>query len=145
MTLRAERAGRTVTRSWPLADFRISQGVAREWARQKVDGVLDFARSDVDPAGLKAFALTTALTYQVLSPLTSLIAVDTTPRRSAEAALKAARTRHNAPHGRTLAMPQTASAAPRSLAAALVALLLAGLLLAAPRLGAAADTKAVGT
>ncbi len=145
VTLHAERAGRAVTHSWPLADFRIARGVAREWARQKVDGVLDFARSDVDPEGLEAFALSTALAYQVLSPLTSLVAVDTTPRRSAEAALKAARTRHNPPHGRMLALPQTATDAPRSLAAALVALLLAGLLLAAPRLGAVPATKGVGT
>lgn len=144
VTLRAERDGRLMSQSWPLADFRIAQGVAREWARQKVDGVLDFARSDVDPEGLKAFALSTALAYQVLSPLTSLVAVDTTPRRSAEAALKAARTRHNRPQGRTLALPQTASAAPRSVAAALVALLLAGLLLAGPRLGSATAPRGVG-
>lgn len=145
VTLHAERDGRAVTQDWALADFRLARGVAREWARQKVDGVLEFARSDEDAAGLRNFALQTALAYQVLSPLTSLVAVDRTPRRSAEAALQAAETLHNRPQGRTLSMPQTATSAPRSLAAGLVALLLAGLMLAAPRLQSMAVTGGVGT
>lgn len=134
LTLRGERAGRVLSQDWPLADFRIARGVAREWARQKVEGVLDLARTDEDAEGLRDFALDTALRYQVLSPLTSLVAVDKTPRRSEQAALKAAATRHNLPRGRTLTIPQTGTSAHRSLIASLIALLLAGLMLAAPKL-----------
>lgn len=144
VTLRAERAGQAESQSWPLADFRIARGVAREWARQRVDGVLDLARTDVDAEGMRQFALDTALRYQVLSPLTSLVAVDKTPRRSAEAALEAAATKHNRPHGRSLAMPQTATSASRSVAGSLMALLLAGLLLAAPRLQRVARAQGEG-
>ncbi|NKI34493.1 marine proteobacterial sortase target protein [Wenzhouxiangella sp. XN79A] len=132
--LMAERAGEPVRQRWPLDRFHPASGVAREWARQKVAGVLDFARDDADADGLRAHALDVALRYQVLSPVTSLVAVDRTPGRSAEAALRAAGTGHDRPHGRTLGLPQTATSAARAMAAGLVALLMAGLLLVAPRL-----------
>ena len=132
--LRGERAGRSVHQRWSLDPLLVADGVAREWARRRVEGVLDFARDDPDAEGLRAHALQTALDYQVLTPLTSLVAVDRTPRRSADAALESAETRHHRPHGRMVALPQTATPATRSISAGLIAFALAILLLLAPRL-----------
>ena len=131
--LRAERVDRPVEHTWSLDAFDVADGVAREWARRSVQGVLDFARDDQDAEGLRAHALQIALDYQVLTPLTSLVAVDRTPRRSAHAALQSAESGYHRPHGRTLALPQTATSATRSIVAGAVALGLALLLLAAPR------------
>ncbi|MDT8449394.1 MAG: hypothetical protein RQ847_04400, partial [Wenzhouxiangellaceae bacterium] len=52
----------------------------------------------------------TALDYRILSPLTSLVAVDTTPRRSREAALARTQVAGAPPADRTgtlMAMPAT--------------------------------------
>jgi Ca-activated chloride channel family protein len=133
VTLRGQREGRPLEQRWDLSRFQVASGVAGEWARQKIDGVLDFARDDEKADELRDHALDVAMQYQVLSPVTSLVAVDRTPRRSAEAALQSAATGKARPAGRTMAMPQTATPAARSIAAGLIALLIALLLVTAPR------------
>lgn len=138
VVLHGTHNGRRVEQEWPLDQSRIAQGVARAWARQRVDGLLRMSRHEPDPELFRADALQSALDYRILSPLTSLIAVDRTPRRSREAALRAVEMGHNVPAGRNAGglrgMPATDAGTMQSLVGGGVALLLVVLLLLSPRL-----------
>ncbi len=100
---------RFVDLDWPLSRFHFANGVARRWAQARIEG-LEGRGDAMDPQLRHDEMLLTALDYGVVSSLTSLSAVDRTPRRSREAALKRTEVAGTAPADRSiaiLAMPAT--------------------------------------
>lgn len=127
----------------PLETFQLSPGVAAYWGRQAIQRELDRRGRDLDDAEVRQRVLDLAIEYQLLSPYTSLVAVDKTPQRSRQAALR----RHDVPSfladnggdgGAMLAraMPATDAGSVPALIRGLLALLLIGFLLGHRRLAA---------
>lgn len=128
----------------PMESFQLAGGVAAHWARDGIRSRLDQRFNGAEPAQVREDVLNLALEYQLLSPFTSLVAVDRTPRRSRQAALQ----RHDLPtdlsHGREMAgvggqvmmraMPATDAGSELSLLRGALALLLVGLLFGHKRL-----------
>jgi Ca-activated chloride channel homolog len=90
---------RFVEMEWPLEHFQSAPGVARAWAQARIEGLADRPAHSMD-AWHDAWhddwhdnqlrhdeRLLTALDYRIVSPLTSLLAVDRTPRLSEAARL----------------------------------------------------------
>lgn len=118
------------------ADLSASQrqaGIAKLWARKKVESLMDARVRGADPEEVRKAVLAVALKHQLMSPYTALVAVDRTPARTAEA-LKQRRLAGAAPAGwtRTTGLPQTGLGIPLHALLGLLGLLLA---LAAWRLG----------
>jgi Ca-activated chloride channel homolog len=63
----------------PLAMQREHAGVASVWARGRIEQLLDEARRGADEEKIRAAVVETALTHHLVSPHTSLVAVDRTP------------------------------------------------------------------
>jgi Ca-activated chloride channel homolog len=106
-------------------------GIATLWARRKIEHLVDSRVAGADETLIRSLVVATALEHHLVSPYTSLVAVDKTPARSAAAALE----RHNidnaAPAGAqyALALPQTATPAPLLRALGIVLLVIATSLL----------------
>jgi len=106
---------RFVEMEWPLEHFRSAPGVARAWARARIQGLQDRPAGSMDDWHDNRLRrderLLTALDYRIVSPLTSLVAVDRTPRRSEAAELKRTAVAGAAPAdrdpGALMAMPAT--------------------------------------
>lgn len=77
----------------PLETFQIAPGVAAHWGRQAIQRELDRRGHELAEDEVRRRVLDLAIEYQLLSPYTSLVAVDRTPERSREAALR----RHQVP------------------------------------------------
>ncbi len=60
-------------------------GVGVLWARAKIDALMDAARRGAPEADVRAAVLDVALTHHLVSKYTSLVAVDVTPTRPAQA------------------------------------------------------------
>ncbi|MFU8878137.1 MAG: VIT domain-containing protein [Wenzhouxiangellaceae bacterium] len=119
---------------WPLQQFQVAPGVARAWAQARIDG-LAVQPSDPahDPSQLRARndqRLLTALDYQIVSDLTSLVAVDRKVRRDGPE-LNSSRLAASPPSDRAsvLAMPATDAGTLERLLRGLAILLVIGLLL----------------
>jgi Ca-activated chloride channel family protein len=132
-------SGRLGTQAWQtrlsLAGGHEGAGIATEWARRRIDDLADRAREARDPehrAALRRQALETALGHRLVSADTSLVAVDRTPARSRDQALRRHALETNLPHGwshaHVFGSPQTATAASRQGIAGLALLAMAGLL-----------------
>jgi Ca-activated chloride channel homolog len=67
------------------------------WARKKIGSLMDTAHNN--PADAKQAIITTALDHHLVSKYTSLVAVDVTPSRPAEAELKTRAVPTNLPEG----------------------------------------------
>ena len=118
---RAARCGR---RSAGLANAPWSQrvtaptrslpGIAALWARRKIEYLTDSRVDGTDEALIRKLVVDVALEHHLVSPYTSLVAVDKTPARTAAAALERQDVENATPAGaRTLdALPQTATPAP---------------------------------
>jgi Ca-activated chloride channel family protein len=65
-----------------------SAGIAALWARRKIESLLDLRLDGVNPATIREDVLAVALEHGLLSPYTSLVAVDRTPERTREAWLR---------------------------------------------------------
>jgi len=72
----------------PLETFQSAPGVAAYWGRQAIQRELDHAGHQVGEDEARQRVIDLAIEYQLLSPYTSLVAVDKTPERSREAALR---------------------------------------------------------
>jgi Ca-activated chloride channel family protein len=127
----------------PLETFQRSPGVAAHWGRQAIQRELDRRGQDLVDGEVRQRVVDLSIEYQLLSPYTSLVAVDKTPRRSRQAALR----RHDVPSyladdsGEAdamlvRAMPATDAGSVPALIRGLLALLLVALLLAHRRLAA---------
>jgi Ca-activated chloride channel family protein len=109
-------------------------GIAALWARRKIEHLIDSRVAGIDEALIRKLVIDTALEHHLVSPYTSLVAVDKTPARSAAAALERRTLDNTVPAGAQwqAAFPQTATPGPllRWLGASV---LLAALLLVAAR------------
>lgn len=135
-------------RSWqqmiPMESFQLAGGVAAHWGHAGIRSRLDERFNGAEPDQLREGVLNLALEYQLLSPFTSLVAVDRTPRRSRQAALRRHDLPTDLPHGRELAgvgdevmiraMPATDAGSWNAMLRGALALLLVGLMLGHKRL-----------
>jgi Ca-activated chloride channel family protein len=88
-------------------------GIAALWARRKIEYLIDSRVEGVDETLIRQRIVDVALEHGLLSPYTSLVAVDRTPARSAAAALERSTLANMMPAGAVLgAFPQTATPAP---------------------------------
>ncbi len=78
--------GKVWRATMPLTGGRQSPGVAALWARHKVDALLDGLHDGAEPAAVRAAVIETALAHRLVTPYTSLVAVDARPVRPADAA-----------------------------------------------------------
>jgi Ca-activated chloride channel homolog len=116
----------------PIAGGRASDGVAVLWAERKVRALVDSKQEGADPDEVRAQIVTLGLEHHLVTPHTSLVAVDVTPTRPEDAVLKSGAVPTNLPHGwdfepQWAALPQTATPAPLHATITLVALVLAAL------------------
>ncbi len=112
-------------------------GIATRWARAKVGALLDRLLENADPGAVRADVLAVALPFRLVTPYTSLVAVEATP--TAEGPATPIAVANALPHGSRLfdgALPMGGTDGPLhvALGAALIALA-AGLALAATRIG----------
>jgi Ca-activated chloride channel homolog len=126
----------------PLDAFQVAPGVAAHWGQAAIQGALDAREPGASSDSVRQQVLDLALEYQLVSPFTSLVAVDRTPLRSRQAALE----RHDLGGERALAgdaqlraMPATDAGSEHALVRGLVALLLVGLLLGHKRISRGPD------
>ncbi|HEX7081518.1 MAG TPA: marine proteobacterial sortase target protein [Gammaproteobacteria bacterium] len=89
-----------------------SPGIAALWARRKIEHALDSRVEGVSESVIRSVVVETALEHGLVSPYTSLVAVDRTPARSRAAALERQAVGNMAPAGTSLAyLPATATPA----------------------------------
>ena len=74
-------------------------GLATHWARAKMGALLDGRRGGADDDGVRQAVIQEALAHHLVSPYTSLVAVDVTPVRPEDAALQSHAMPTNLPHG----------------------------------------------
>ncbi len=134
--------GRSESGYWlrqvPLSIATPHHGVASLWARRCIDDLLDQRRSGADPETIRRDVLALALTHQLVSPYTSLVAVDRTPSRPAGISSGSTAVPQVAPAGSAwsaaaVGYPSTATPAPLHVALGAMLLLLGLLALALPR------------
>jgi Ca-activated chloride channel homolog len=80
-----------------LATNKTESGVGVLWARKKIGSLMDTAHNNPEEA--KKAIITTALDHHLVSKYTSLVAVDVTPSRPVDAALKTGAVPNNLPEG----------------------------------------------
>ncbi len=135
--IRGRHEGRAWQTSIPVDALQMASGVAAHWGRAALQQLLDQPTSPAERQALRPQVEALAIEYQLLSPFTSLVAVDRTPARSRQIALRRHDVPTNLPAGRSLdgffsgarAMPATDAGSENSLLRGLLALLLVGLLL----------------
>jgi Ca-activated chloride channel family protein len=82
-----------------LTNPRKDAGVASLWARNRIQDLLDQRRGGADAETIRQQVLVLALGHSLVSPYTSLVAVDRTPVRPAGIDSRAAAIPHTAPAG----------------------------------------------
>jgi len=89
-------------------------GISTLWARRKIEHLIDSRVAGVDEALIRKLVIKTALEYHLVSPYTSLVAVDKTPALSASAALQRRNIDNTMPAGAQwqAAFPKTATPGP---------------------------------
>ncbi len=105
--------GQRWERSLDLQQAAAGQGLNRQWARQKIDGLLDDERLDGNDH--QSLITSLAVEYGLMSPYTSFVAVDDTRVRPANAPATTENIPTLLPSGSTSGMlryPQTATIAP---------------------------------
>ena len=107
-------------------------GLSVHWARGKIAGLLDTRRTGTPDHEVRRAVLDLALAFHLVSPYTSLIAVDVTPVRPGNEGLHTMALETNLPHGwdytAVFGMGQGATAGPVHVALGLTALVLAAAL-----------------
>lgn len=107
-------------------------GQAVQWGRAKIDALLDARANGAAEADVRRAVIDVALRHHLVSKYTSLVAVDVTPVRPADAALRSHALETSLPHGwdydAVFEMGQGATDAPRHLVLGLAALLTAAAL-----------------
>ena len=95
--------GRLAQSGWQtrldLADARPAAGIAALWARNRIKGIEETRFQGASADRVDAAVLQTALDFHLVSRLTSLVAVDVTPARPANAPLNGRDLAQMAPHG----------------------------------------------
>lgn len=111
-----------------LATNKTESGVGVLWARKKIGALMDTAHNNPEEA--KKAITSTALDHHLVSKYTSLVAVDVTPSRPVDAALKTGAVPNNLPEGWNHEavfgqLPKTATAAELNMLIGLLLLLAA--------------------
>ncbi len=88
MTVSGNRGGAAWTRRFDIDAARPGAGIAKLWARDGIAAMMDGLALGADPAAVRQGVLELALRYGLLSKYTSLVSVDRTPARPADASLK---------------------------------------------------------
>ena len=111
-------------------------GISTLWARRKIEYLIDSRVAGVDESLIRKLVIDTALEHHLVSPYTSLVAVDKTPARSAAAALERRNLSNSMPAGAQwqAAFPKTATPGPLLRWLGALALMLAGSLVVATHL-----------
>jgi Ca-activated chloride channel family protein len=106
-------------------------GISTLWARRKIEYLIDSRVAGVDETLIRELVIATALEHHLVSPYTSLVAVDKTPARSAAAALERRNAENTMPAGAQwqAAFPKTATPGPLLRWLGAIALILAGSLI----------------
>ena len=87
LAIAGRRAGKTWRSTLDLASARPLAGVAKVWARDKMRDLQDGTHTGVDAAVVRDAVTRLAVAHQLMSPYTSLVAVDRTPARPAAEAI----------------------------------------------------------
>ena len=122
-TTRIERAGgeieisgRHQDQEWlkrlDRKDAKPSTGVAKLWARHKVEALMDLKTLGMDEETVRLAVLDVALTHGILSRYTSFVAVDKTPVRPQLSNLETEKLAANAPKGLDMFKQQQRLAGP---------------------------------
>jgi Ca-activated chloride channel family protein len=127
VTLCGELDGRYWETSTRLMPGGGSEDIAALWARNRIEALEDSRLFGADPEQVRADVLELALGFNLLTPYTSLVAVDRTPVRPGSEALASQAIPSLAPAGSVLSagFSQTATGWPLQLALSLFSLLLA--------------------
>jgi Ca-activated chloride channel family protein len=105
--------GKRWERALDLQQAASGQGLNRQWARQKIDSLLDKERIGGDDQ--RSLITSLAVDYNLMSPYTSFVAVDETPVRPADQPITTESLPTLLPAGSTdrmLRYPQTSTVAP---------------------------------
>lgn len=116
LRLRGLVLGRPVETIVPLgADATEGSGIATRWARAKVDSLLDSLQEGSVPSDVRAAVIGLATEFHLVTPFTSLVAVEETPTAEGPAAQKTVP--NCLPAGSTLdcALPQGGTSGPLTL------------------------------
>jgi Ca-activated chloride channel family protein len=95
-----------------LDDLPLGKGIAKMWARKKVEGLMDARTRGMNPDLARDQILDVALAHKILSPFTSFVAVEEKIVRPNTDALKNTHVKGNLPHGteaRRFVGPRTAT------------------------------------
>ncbi|MEC4888723.1 MAG: marine proteobacterial sortase target protein [Nitrospira sp.] len=129
VTIRGMIGSAPWTTSIPLKDHEAREGLSVYWARQKIAALMDQQRYGQDETATRQAVLNVALAHHLVSPYTSLVAVDVTPVRPANQPLHPHAMKTNLPDGQhaqaIFGLPQTATSGPIQIALGLAALLAA--------------------
>ncbi len=148
------RMGRTPWRTAvPLTSPRPAPGIAKVWARRKIQALSDSVHYEADRQAVREAVTRVALDHHLISRYTSLVAIDATPVRSKDVPLETRTVSLNLPRGwdyekitgeaavqparfragllryAAYALPQTATPAQLKMLLGALALVLAGLTL----------------
>jgi Ca-activated chloride channel family protein len=128
--LRGRLEAQTWTQEVWIQDARPGAGLAVHWARAKISALLDRRRAGAPADEVRIAVIDVALRHHLVTPYTSLVAVDVTPARPEADSLRSHAMPTNLPHGwdytAVFGLGQGATSGRLSLALGLVALLLAG-------------------
>jgi Ca-activated chloride channel family protein len=96
-------SGRLAGEPWQATvvsgDGGTAEGVAKLWARDKIDAVLDGLHEGADPAAVRRQVVALGLAHQLVTRYTSLVAVDVTPARPSDEPLTSRHMPTNLPDG----------------------------------------------
>jgi Ca-activated chloride channel homolog len=130
LTLSGRRNGRAWQQQLPITLVDGQSGLSKLWARERIGELSRLKSVSGDGSALQSQILQLALQYQVVSEYTSLVAVDNTPARPVDEALRSEQAPTSAPVGSywqlgTTGFAQTATPAPLWMLAGLAAFTLA--------------------
>lgn len=125
-------SGNSMTGGWsaelPLRSADDNPGIGALWARARIGQLMDIERRQPDPTETRQQIVETALNHHLVSKYTSLVAVDKTPVRPADATLHSDQVPNLLPYGQSmgaiLGFAQTATDAPALRLSGLVTLVL---------------------
>ena len=123
---RAANSETTWAKSLPLEQAANVPGIARLWAQRKIDSLEQSIDRGAKPEDVRDQVLQLAIDHHLISPYTSLVAVEQRPARDSADDLVSQRIANGEPAG-SLAYASTATSAPLQTLTGLILLLIAGL------------------
>jgi Ca-activated chloride channel homolog len=99
VTVRGRSGSTAWVREVPIHTALEGAGLSTHWARRKIATLLDQRAADATDEGVRQAVIEIALAHHLVSRYTSLVAVDVTPVRPADAGLTSHALATNLPHG----------------------------------------------